>query len=187
MSFGLLTAALLSVQAIDVGVNKATRKLFPVTDTPAKLLALGEKGITEYIKIIGLYRTKCKHILQVCRILFDQYGGKVPCDRVVSEELSGVGRKTANVVMNMVFGEPTIAVDTRIFRVVNRTGLVPGKNVLEVELKLLKVVLEAFRQDVHHRLTLHRRYVCKARKPKCWHCVIEPLCESKSKTSAPKE
>ncbi|MCT7316902.1 endonuclease III [Ralstonia sp. CHL-2022] len=185
--FELLIAVLLSAQATDVGVNKATRKLFPVANTPAKLLVLGEEGITEYIKTIGLYRTKCKHILQTCRILLDQYGGEVPRDRAALEELPGVGRKTANVVMNTAFGEPTIAVDTHIFRVANRTGLAPGKNVLEVELKLLKVVPEEFRQDAHHWLILHGRYVCKARKPECWHCAIEPLCEFRPKTPAPKE
>ena len=185
--FELLIAVLLSAQATDVGVNKATRKLFPVANTPAKMLALGEEGITEYIKTIGLYRTKCKHILQTCRILLDQYGGEVPRDRAALEELPGVGRKTANVVMNTAFGEPTIAVDTHIFLVANRTGLAPGKNVLEVELKLLKVVPEEFRQDAHHWLILHGRYVCKARKPECWHCAIEPLCEFRPKTPAPKE
>ena len=185
--FELLIAVLLSAQATDVGVNKATRKLFPVADTPAKMLALGEAGLTEYIKTIGLYRTKGKHILQTCRILLDQYGGQVPRDRAALEALPGVGRKTANVVMNTAFGEPTIAVDTHIFRVANRTGLAPGKNVLEVELKLLKVVPEEFRQDAHHWLILHGRYVCKARKPECWHCAIEPLCEFKPKTPAPQE
>lgn len=157
--FELLIAVLLSAQATDVGVNKATRKLFPVADTPAKMLALGEEGLTAYIKTIGLYRTKCKHILQTCRILLDQYGGQVPRDRAALEALPGVGRKTANVVLNTAFGEPTIAVDTHIFRVANRTGLAPGKNVLEVELKLLKVVPEEFRQDAHHWLILHGRYV----------------------------
>ncbi|CAG9165659.1 Endonuclease III [Cupriavidus laharis] len=184
--FELLIAVLLSAQATDVGVNKATRKLFPVAHTPQQMLELGEAGLSEYIKTIGLYKTKAKHVIQTCRILVEQHGGKVPPDRAALEALPGVGRKTANVVLNTAFGEPTIAVDTHIFRVANRTGLAPGKNVQAVEDKLLKVVPKEFLHDAHHWLILHGRYVCKARKPECWHCVIEPLCEYRDKTEAPR-
>jgi len=184
--FELLIAVLLSAQATDVGVNKATRKLFPVAHTPQQILDLGEDGLIEYIKTIGLYKTKAKHVRATCRILVEQHGGKVPPVREALEALPGVGRKTANVVLNVAFGHPTIAVDTHIFRVANRTGLAPGKNVDEVEQKLLKVVPKDFLHDAHHWLILHGRYVCKARKPECWHCAIEPLCEFREKTPAPK-
>jgi len=184
--FELLIAVLLSAQATDVGVNKATRRLFPLAHTPEQMLALGEEGLSDYIKTIGLYKTKAKHVIQTCRILVEQHGGKVPADRAALEALPGVGRKTANVVLNTAFGEPTIAVDTHIFRVANRTGLAPGKTVDVVEQKLLKVVPHEFLHDAHHWLILHGRYVCKARKPECWHCVIEPLCEYREKTEAPK-
>jgi len=183
--FELLIAVLLSAQATDVGVNKATRKLYPVAHTPKQMLELGEPGLIEYIKTIGLYKTKAKHVIETCRILVEQHGGKVPADREALEALPGVGRKTANVVLNTAFGQPTIAVDTHIFRVSNRIGLAPGKNVQAVEDKLLKVVPDAFLHDAHHWLILHGRYVCKARKPECWHCVIEPLCEYREKTPAP--
>ncbi|WP_428851292.1 endonuclease III [Imbroritus primus] len=183
--FELLIAVLLSAQATDVSVNKATRKLFPVANTPAAMLALGEEGLADYIRTIGLYRSKAKHVIQTCRILLEQHGGEVPRDRAALEALPGVGRKTANVVMNTAFGEPTIAVDTHIFRVANRTRLAPGKNVLEVELGLLKFVPAEFQHDAHHWLILHGRYVCKARRPECWHCAIEPLCEYRDKILTP--
>lgn len=183
--FELLIAVLLSAQATDVGVNKATRKLFPVAHSPQQMLALGEAGLIDYIKTIGLYKTKAKHMIETCRILVEQHGGKVPPERAALEALPGVGRKTANVVLNTAFGQPTIAVDTHIFRVSNRTGIAPGKNVDVVEQKLLKVVPDAFLHDAHHWLILHGRYVCKARKPECWHCAIEPLCEFREKTEAP--
>lgn len=184
--FELLIAVLLSAQATDVGVNKATRKLFPVAHTPQQILELGEPGLIEYIKTIGLYKTKARHVMETCRILVEQHAGKVPPVREALEALPGVGRKTANVVLNVAFGHPTIAVDTHIFRVANRTGLAPGKNVDAVEHKLLKVVPKEFLHDAHHWLILHGRYVCKARKPECWHCAIEPLCEFREKTAAPK-
>lgn len=183
--FELLIAVLLSAQATDVGVNKATRKLFPVAHTPQQILDLGEAGLIEYIKTIGLYKTKAKHVMETCRILVEQHGGKVPPVRESLEALPGVGRKTANVVLNVAFGQPTIAVDTHIFRVANRTGVAPGKNPDAVEQKLLKVTPTEFLHDAHHWLILHGRYVCKARKPECWHCAIEPLCEFKPKTPAP--
>ncbi|SFB98884.1 DNA-(apurinic or apyrimidinic site) lyase /endonuclease III [Cupriavidus sp. OV038] len=184
--FELLIAVLLSAQATDVGVNKATRLLFPVAHSPQQMLALGEAGLIDYIKTIGLYKTKAKHVMETCRILVERHGGRVPPDREALEALPGVGRKTANVVLNTAFGQPTIAVDTHIFRVSNRTGLAPGKNVDIVEQKLLKVVPKEFLHDAHHWLILHGRYVCKARKPECWHCAIEPLCEFREKTPAPK-
>ncbi|MCP3022239.1 endonuclease III [Cupriavidus basilensis] len=184
--FELLIAVLLSAQATDVGVNKATRKLYPVAHSPEQMLALGEDGLIEYIKTIGLYKTKAKHVIATCRILVEQHGGQVPRDRAALEALPGVGRKTANVVLNTAFGEATIAVDTHIFRVANRTGLAPGKNVQVVEQKLLKAVPQEFMHDAHHWLILHGRYVCKARKPECWHCAIEPLCEYREKTEAPR-
>jgi len=184
--FELLIAVLLSAQATDIGVNKATRRLYPVAHTPQQMLDLGEEGLIGYIKTIGLYKTKAKHVIETCRILVERHGGKVPQDRAALEALPGVGRKTANVVLNTAFGEPTIAVDTHIFRVANRTGLAPGKNVQIVEDKLLKVVPREFLHDAHHWLILHGRYVCKARKPECWHCVIEPLCEFRDKTEAPR-
>ncbi|MGH8787508.1 MAG: endonuclease III [Cupriavidus necator] len=183
--FELLIAVLLSAQATDVGVNKATRRLFPVAHTPRQMLDLGEAGLSEYIKTIGLYKTKAKHVIETCRILVERHGGKVPPEREALEALPGVGRKTANVVLNTAFGEPTIAVDTHIFRVSNRTGLAPGKTVQIVEQKLIKCVPHEFLHDAHHWLILHGRYVCKARKPECWHCVIEPLCEFREKTPAP--
>ncbi|MDQ0140232.1 endonuclease III [Cupriavidus necator] len=183
--FELLIAVLLSAQATDVGVNKATRRLFPVAHTPQQMLDLGEAGLSEYIKTIGLYKTKARHVIEACRILVERHGGKVPAEREALEALPGVGRKTANVVLNTAFGQPTIAVDTHIFRVSNRTGLAPGKNVDVVEQKLLKCVPHEFLHDAHHWLILHGRYVCKARKPECWHCAIEPLCEFREKTPAP--
>lgn len=183
--FELLIAVLLSAQATDVGVNKATRLLFPVAHSPQQMLALGEAGLIDYIKTIGLYKTKAKHVIETCRILVERHDGRVPPDREALEALPGVGRKTANVVLNTAFGQPTIAVDTHIFRVSNRTGLAPGKNVDIVEQKLLKVVPKEFLHDAHHWLILHGRYVCKARKPECWHCAIEPLCEFREKTPAP--
>ncbi|MGT2505300.1 endonuclease III [Cupriavidus basilensis] len=184
--FELLIAVLLSAQATDAGVNKATRRLYPVAHSPQQMLDLGEEGLIEYIKTIGLYKTKAKHVIATCRILVEQHGGQVPRDRAALEALPGVGRKTANVVLNTAFGEATIAVDTHIFRVANRTGLAPGKNVQVVEQKLLKIVPQEFLHDAHHWLILHGRYVCKARKPECWHCAIEPLCEYREKTVAPR-
>ncbi len=182
--FELLVAVVLSAQATDKGVNKATTKLFKVANTPQKILQLGEAGLKEYINTIGLYNSKAANIIKTCRTLIDQYDGKVPEDRLALEALPGVGRKTANVILNTAFGQPTIAVDTHIFRVSNRTGIAPGKSVLEVEKKLLKFVPEAFRQDAHHWLILHGRYTCIARKPRCGSCIIEDLCEYKYKTEA---
>jgi endonuclease-3 len=181
--FQLLIAVLLSAQATDVGVNKATRKLFPAAPTAEAMLSLGVDGIKEYIKTIGLFNSKAENAYKTCKILVEEYGGKVPEDRVALEALPGVGRKTANVVLNTAFGWPTIAVDTHIFRVSNRTKLAPGKNVKEVEEKLIKVVPAEFKVDVHHWLILHGRYTCIARKPRCGSCVIEDLCEFKEKTS----
>jgi endonuclease-3 len=172
---------LLSAQATDVSVNKATAKLYPIANTPEKLLALGEDGIREYIKTIGLFNSKAKNIIATCKILIDQYHSQVPEDRAALEALPGVGRKTANVVLNVAFGHPTIAVDTHIFRVSNRTGIAPGKNVLEVERRLLKFVPDEFKLQAHHWLILHGRYTCLARKPRCGSCVIEDLCEFKHK------
>ena len=182
-TFELLIAVILSAQATDVSVNKATAKLYPVANTPQAILKLGVKGLTPYIKTIGLYNAKAENIIKACQILLDQHGGEVPCDRQALEALPGVGRKTANVVLNTAFGLPTMAVDTHIFRVSNRTKIAPGKNVLDVEKKLLKFVPEEFLQDAHHWLILHGRYVCTARKPRCGACVIEDLCEFKDKTS----
>ena len=182
-TFELLIAVILSAQATDVSVNKASAKLYPVANTPQAILKLGVKGLTPYIKTIGLYNAKAENIIKTCQILLDQHGGEVPCDRKALEALPGVGRKTANVVLNTAFGLPTMAVDTHIFRVSNRTKIAPGKNVLEVEKKLLKFVPEEFLQDAHHWLILHGRYVCTARKPRCGACVIEDLCEFKDKTS----
>lgn len=182
--FELLVAVTLSAQATDVGVNKATRRLFPVANTPAAILALGEDGLKKYIATIGLFNAKAKNVIATCRILIDEHGGDVPRSRDALEALPGVGRKTANVVMNTAFGEPTIAVDTHIFRVSNRTGLAPGKDVRAVEDRLLKVVPAEFMQDAHHWLILHGRYVCKARKPDCPQCVIRDLCRFKEKTVA---
>lgn len=180
--FQLLIAVILSAQATDVGVNKATERLFPVAPTPDKMLALGEESLADYIKTIGLYRTKAKNVIATCRILLDRHDGIVPADRAALEALPGVGRKTANVVLNTAFGEPTIAVDTHIFRLGNRTGLAPGKTVLDVEQKLLRVTPAEFRKDAHHWLILHGRYVCKARKPECGICVVADLCAYKGKT-----
>jgi endonuclease III len=180
--FELLIAVILSAQATDVGVNKATRRLYPVANTPEKILALGEEGLKRHIATIGLFNAKAKNVIATCRILVEQYGGEVPRDRAALEALPGVGRKTANVVLNTAFGEPTIAVDTHIFRVSNRTGLAPGKDVRAVEDKLLKVVPEEFKQDAHHWLILHGRYVCKARKPDCPQCIIRDLCRYPDKT-----
>ncbi|MFY3644862.1 endonuclease III [Achromobacter xylosoxidans] len=182
--FQLLIAVLLSAQATDKSVNIATRKFFPQYGTPQALLALGEEGLSDYIKTIGLYRTKAKNAIATCRILIEQHGGEVPQTREALEALPGVGRKTANVVLNTAFGQPTMAVDTHIFRVSNRAGLAPGKNVLEVELKLEKFVPREYLQDAHHWLILHGRYVCVARKPKCPQCGISDLCEFKAKTPA---
>jgi len=183
--FELLIAVLLSAQATDVGVNKATRKLYPVANTPAQILALGIDELTEYIRTIGLYKTKAKNVMATCQMLVDLHGGEVPRDRASLEALPGVGRKTANVVMNTAFGEPTMAVDTHIFRVSNRTGLAPGKNVDIVEQKLLKFVPKEFLHDAHHWLILHGRYTCMARKPLCWNCMQRDLCDYKAKTPAP--
>jgi endonuclease-3 len=179
--FELLIAVVLSAQATDKSVNLATRKLFPKANTPEKILALGEAGLRDVIKSIGLYKTKAKNILATCRLLIQHYDSKVPQTREQLEELPGVGRKTANVILNTAFGEPTIAVDTHIFRVANRTGIARGKTVLEVELKLLKSIPKEFRHDAHHWLILHGRYVCKARRPECAICIINDLCEYKEK------
>ncbi len=178
-TFELLIAVILSAQATDVSVNKATEKLFAKANTPEAILKLGEDGLKKYIKTIGLYNSKAKNIIKTCEILLQQYGGEVPNDQKALESLPGVGRKTANVVRNTAFGEPTIAVDTHIFRVANRTGLAPGKTVLEVEKKLLKVTPDEFKKDAHHWLILHGRYTCIARKPRCGSCIIEDLCEYK--------
>ncbi|WP_028769746.1 endonuclease III [Silanimonas lenta] len=182
--FELLVAVMLSAQATDVGVNKATRRLFPVANTPAGILALGEAGLKAYINTIGLYNAKAANLIATCRLLLERHGGEVPRDRESLEALPGVGRKTANVVLNTAFGEPTIAVDTHIFRVSNRTGLAPGKTVDAVEKKLLKVVPAEFKQDAHHWLILHGRYTCKARKPLCGACPVRDLCRYRDKTSA---
>jgi len=179
--FELLVAVALSAQSTDKGVNKATRKLFAVANTPQTILALGEAGLKSYIKTIGLYNTKAKHILKTCQLLIDQHGSIVPDDQAALEALPGVGRKTANVIRNTAFGHPTIAVDTHIFRVSNRTKIAPGKTVLEVEKKLLKFVPEEFKLDAHHWLILHGRYTCIARTPRCGSCIIEDLCEFKQK------
>ena len=184
-TFELLVAVVLSAQATDVGVNKATRRLYPVANTPAKILELGEEGLKRYISTIGLFNAKAKNVIALCRQLIEAHGGEVPRDRAALEALPGVGRKTANVVLNTAFGEPTIAVDTHIFRVSNRTGLAPGKTVRAVEDKLEKAVPAEFKQDAHHWLILHGRYVCKARKPDCPDCVIRDLCAYKHKTPAP--
>ncbi|MGL4460111.1 MAG: endonuclease III [Plesiomonas shigelloides] len=180
--FELLIAVMLSAQATDVSVNKATDKLYPVANTPQTILDLGVDGLKEYIKTIGLFNSKAENVIKTCRILLEQHQGEVPEDREALEALPGVGRKTANVVLNTAFGWPTIAVDTHIFRVSNRTGFAPGKNVNEVEQKLLKVVPAEFKLDVHHWLILHGRYTCIARKPRCGSCIIEDLCEFKEKT-----
>ena len=183
--FELLTAVLLSAQATDVGVNKATRKLFAVANTPQKILDLGQDGLERYIKTIGLYRSKAKHLMQTCRILVEQFNGEVPRTREELQSLPGVGRKTANVVLNVAFGEPTMAVDTHLFRLGNRTGLAPGKTPLEVEEKLLKRIPKPYLVDAHHWLILHGRYICQARKPLCWQCAVSTVCDFKPKTPAP--
>ncbi len=180
--FELLTAVLLSAQATDVGVNKATERLFKVANTPQAILDLGIDGVKEHIRTIGLYNTKAENLMKTCRILVEQHDGEVPRTRKALEALPGVGRKTANVILNTAFGEPTIAVDTHIFRVANRTGIAKGKDVVEVERKLLRHVPREFRQDAHHWLILHGRYTCLARKPRCGSCVIEDLCEYPEKT-----
>ena len=181
--FELLVAVTLSAQATDVGVNKATRKLFPVANTAQAILALGEEGLKRYIATIGLFNAKARNVIAACAILVEKYGGEVPADRAALEALPGVGRKTANVVLNTAFGQPTMAVDTHIFRVANRTGLAPGKDVRAVEDGLVKVIPAEFLQDAHHWLILHGRYVCKARKPDCPQCVIRDLCHFKDKTA----
>ncbi|MFK4753786.1 endonuclease III [Oceanobacter antarcticus] len=181
--FELLIAVLLSAQATDVSVNKATRKLYPVANTPETLRALGEEGLKQYIKTIGLFNSKAKNVINLCDILIHQHQSQVPQTREALEALPGVGRKTANVVLNTAFGQPTIAVDTHIFRVSNRTRIAPGKDVVEVEQRLLRLIPKEFQLDAHHWLILHGRYTCIARKPRCGSCLIEDLCEYKQKTS----
>jgi endonuclease-3 len=183
--FELLVAVILSAQATDVGVNKATKRLFPVANTPSAILALGDDGLKRYISGIGLYNTKAANVIAMCRQLLELHGGEVPRTREALEALPGVGRKTANVVLNTAFGEPTIAVDTHIFRVANRTGLAPGKTVRQVEDRLLKVVPPEYRQGAHHWLILHGRYTCKARRPECWRCPIRDLCRFPDKNLSP--
>ena len=180
--FELLAAVLLSAQATDVGVNKATRRLFVVANTPQQILRLGLDGLEQHIKTIGLFRSKARHLMQTCQMLVDLHGGEVPRTREALEALPGVGRKTANVVLNVAFGEPTMAVDTHIFRVGNRTGLAPGKTPLDVELGLLKRIPPDYLVDAHHWLILHGRYVCQARKPLCWQCAVSAHCDFKPKT-----
>ncbi len=180
--FELLVAVVLSAQATDKGVNKATAKLFPVANTPQAIFDLGEEGLKEYVKTIGLFNSKAKNIIELCRLLLEKHGGEVPGNREALEALPGVGRKTANVILNTAFGQPTIAVDTHIFRVSNRTGLAPGKTVLEVEKKLERHTPKEHKQDAHHLLILHGRYTCIARKPRCGSCVIADLCEYRDKT-----
>ena len=184
--FELLTAVLLSAQATDVGVNKATRQLFPVANTPRAILDLGLAGLEAHIKTIGLFRSKARHLMETCRLLLERHGGEVPNTREALEALPGVGRKTANVVLNVAFGQPTMAVDTHIFRVSNRTGLAPGKTPLAVEQKLLKQVPAAYLKNAHHWLILHGRYVCVARTPRCWACAVAVDCDFQPKTPAPR-
>lgn len=184
--FELLAAVLLSAQATDVGVNKATRRLFHTANTPQKILAMGLPALEDAIKTIGLYRSKAAHLMKTCQILVEQHGGVVPRTREALEALPGVGRKTANVVLNVAFGEPTMAVDTHLFRLGNRTGLAPGKTPLEVELKLLKRIPQRYMVDAHHWLILHGRYICQARKPLCWQCAVHQVCDFSPKTSASK-
>ncbi len=181
--FELLIAVMLSAQATDISVNSATRQLYPVANTPQAILNLGEEKLREYIQRIGLYKTKAKHVIQTCRILLEQHNSEVPQTRDALEALPGVGRKTANVILNTAFGQPTIAVDTHIFRLSNRINLAPGKTVLDVEKKLLKVIPAEFMLNAHHWLILHGRYICQARKPKCGECIIYDLCEYKGKTA----
>ncbi|MBC7414026.1 MAG: endonuclease III [Herminiimonas sp.] len=183
--FELLIAVILSAQATDVSVNKATRRLFQLTSTPATIHALGVDGLTPYIQSIGLYRTKAKNVIETCRLLLTLHEGRVPRDRAALEALPGVGRKTANVVLNTAFGEPTIAVDTHIFRVSNRTGIAPGKTVEEVERRLMKTLPKEFLLDAHHWLILHGRYTCMARTPQCWNCMLADLCDYSAKTPLP--
>ena len=183
--YTLVVAVALSAQATDVSVNLATRQLFKVADTPEKMVALGEAGVKDFIKTIGLFNTKAKNVVLLSQKLIDDFGGEVPADRAALESLPGVGRKTANVVLNTAFGQETFAVDTHIFRVGNRTGLAPGKTPLDVERKLEKIVPQPFRRGAHHWLILHGRYICKARKPECWHCPVIDLCAYKPKTPAP--
>lgn len=183
--FELLIAVILSAQATDRSVNKATYTLFQIAPSPEKMLALGIEGLSNYIRTIGLYHSKAKHIIATCEILLKQHQGQVPKQREALEALPGVGRKTANVVLNTAFGAETIAVDTHIFRLANRIGLAHGKNVTEVEHKLLKSIPKEYLRNAHHWLILHGRYVCKARRPECWHCAIEPLCEFRDKTFTP--
>ena len=184
--YTLLVAVVLSAQATDVGVNKATGPLFAKIDTPEKMVALGEAGLKQFIKTIGLFNTKAKNVIALSKILIEKHAGQVPRDRDLLQELPGVGRKTANVVLNVAFGEPTIAVDTHIFRVGNRTGLAPGKTPFDVEAKLEKVTPAEFKRHAHHWLILHGRYICKARKPECWRCAVAELCAFKPKTKPPK-
>ncbi|HEY5666926.1 MAG TPA: endonuclease III [Gammaproteobacteria bacterium] len=181
-NFELLIAVILSAQATDISVNKATATLFPVASTPARILDLGEAGLKRHIKTIGLYNSKAENIIKTCRILLDKHGGEVPDERAALEALPGVGRKTANVILNTAFGQPTIAVDTHIFRVANRTGLAKGKNVAEVERRLTKFTPDEFKLNAHHWLILHGRYICKAQKPLCGECPITDLCEYRHKT-----
>ena len=184
--YTLLVAVALSAQATDVGVNKATRSLFAIVKTPQQMLELGEEGLKQHIKTIGLYNTKARNVIAAARILVEEFGGEVPRERDELEKLPGVGRKTANVVLNVAFGQPTIAVDTHIFRVSNRTDLAPGKNPLDVELKLERQVPETFVTHAHHWLILHGRYICKARTPECWRCPVVDLCAYQPKTPRPK-
>ena len=183
--FELLTAVLLSAQATDVGVNKATRRLFPVANTPQQIIDLGQERLEDHIKTIGLFRSKARHLMQTCRMLVERHGGQVPDTRAELEALPGVGRKTANVVLNVAFGEPTMAVDTHIFRVANRTGLAPGKNPLQVEQGLLRRVPPKYLNHAHHWLILHGRYVCVARTPRCWECAVAACCDYQPTTPAP--
>ncbi len=183
--FELLVAVLLSAQATDVSVNKATRHLFALANTPQKMLALGLQGLESHIKTIGLYHSKARHLMQTCQLLLERHQGQVPRDRAALQALPGVGRKTANVVLNCAFGEPTMAVDTHIFRLANRTGMAPGKTPLEVEMGLLQRIPKAYLADAHHWLILHGRYVCLARTPKCWQCSVARFCDFKDKTPAP--
>ncbi len=183
--FELLVAVLLSAQATDVSVNKATRQLFPVANTPQKMLALGLDGLERHIRTIGLYHSKARHLLQTCQMLLDRHHGQVPREREALEALPGVGRKTANVVLNCAYGEPTMAVDTHVFRLANRTGMAPGKTPLEVEKRLLQRVPTEYLADAHHWLILHGRYICLARTPKCWQCSVARCCDFKDKTPAP--
>jgi endonuclease-3 len=185
--FELLIAVILSAQATDKGVNQATARLFPVANTPKAILALGAEGLKDYIRTIGLFNSKAANIIKTCALLLERHGGEVPRDRAALETLPGVGRKTANVILNTTFGESTIAVDTHIFRVANRTGIAPGTTVREVEDKLLQAVPEAFQRDAHHWLILHGRYTCIARKPRCWACLIRDLCEYPYKSEAPQD